>query len=280
MSATQEAESEEKSLGVAHAKLSLDCLTEADAGYYECVAEQGQKTESVASEVHVVSKLTILQTSDGVRVKNISEKAKNPHRCSKFPLHKNFNLNLEQNVVIQTYPKLCCRSQKCLVQSLKKAILFSKLTFSGYGAGTCSKAVPHTTAPKISQYYTTFMMEMGLDAHLKCLTVGKHSTEWLGPDDESLPVNSDKYQILPDGSLIIKTLTFDDMGVYQCMVKNSYGHDMAETFVYPVAVSTQVCSDDVRFCFRLMFQIHEILVENPLLLLLDPLFELFSVFFF
>merc|ERR1712004_948133 len=95
--------------------------TEADAGYYECVAEQGQKTESVASEVHVVS----------------------------------------------------------------------------YGAGTCSKALPHTTAPKISQYYTTFMMEMGLDAHLKCLTVGKHSTEWLGPDEESLPVNSDKYQILP-----------------------------------------------------------------------------------
>ena len=91
----------------------------------------------------------------------------------------------------------------------KKAVLLSKLTFSGYGAGTCSKAVPHTTAPKISQYYTTFMMEMGLDAHLKCLTVGKHSTEWLGPDDESLPVNSDKYQILPDGSLIIKTLTFD-----------------------------------------------------------------------
>ena len=124
------------------------------------------------------------------------------------------------------------------------------------------------------------MMEMGLDAHLKCLTVGKHSTTWLGPDEEPLPVNSDKYQILPDGSLIIKTLTFDDMGVYQCMVKNSYGHDMAETFVYPVAVSTQVCSDDVRFCFRLMFQIHEILVENPLLLLLDPLFELFSVFFF
>ena len=49
------AESEEKSLGVAHAKLELDCLTEADAGYYECVAEQGAKTESVASEVHIVS---------------------------------------------------------------------------------------------------------------------------------------------------------------------------------------------------------------------------------
>ena len=117
------------------------------------------------------------------------------------------------------------------------------------------------------------MMEMGLDAHLKCLTVGKHSTTWLGPDEEPLPVNSDKYQILPDGSLIIKTLTFDDMGVYQCVVKNSYGHDMAETFVYPVAVSN-VCPD-VRFCFQLIFQLHEILFENPLFLLVDPLFSLF-----
>ena len=54
--AEEEAQSAEKSLGVAHAKLDLDCLSEADAGYYECVAEQGAKTESVASEVHIVSK--------------------------------------------------------------------------------------------------------------------------------------------------------------------------------------------------------------------------------
>lgn len=154
----EEAESAEKSLGVAHAKLELECLTEADAGYYECVAEQGQKTESVASEVHIVS----------------------------------------------------------------------------YGSGTCAKTSLSNAAPKISQYYTTFMMEMGLDAHLRCVTVGRHSTTWLGPDEEPLG-DSDKYKILPDGSLIIKSLTFDDMGVYQCLVKNSFGHDMAETFVYPVA---------------------------------------------
>ena len=121
--------SEEKSLGVAHAKLSLDCLTEAAAGYYECVAEQGQKTESVASEVHVVSKLTILQTSDGVRVKNISEKAKNPHRCSKFPLHKKFKLILEQNVREQTCFEIIFRLQKCSVHSENKMFLLSKIAF-------------------------------------------------------------------------------------------------------------------------------------------------------
>ena len=55
---------------------------------------------------------------DGVSVRNISEKAKNTYRCSKFPLHKNFKLSLEQNVSEQTYPEISSRSQTCSVQSL------------------------------------------------------------------------------------------------------------------------------------------------------------------
>ena len=58
-----------------------------------------------------------LYTQDGVLVQNIIEQAKNPCRCSKFPLHKNFKLVLEQNVTEQTYPKISQRSQKYFVQS-------------------------------------------------------------------------------------------------------------------------------------------------------------------
>ena len=39
---------------------------------------------------------------DGALVQNISQKAKNPDRWSKFPLHKNFKLSLDQNVTEQT----------------------------------------------------------------------------------------------------------------------------------------------------------------------------------
>ena len=49
-------EGAEKSLGVARAKLELDCVSEKDAGFYECVAIQGKKAQSVATELHVVSK--------------------------------------------------------------------------------------------------------------------------------------------------------------------------------------------------------------------------------
>ena len=44
----------------------------------------------------------------------MSEKRKNTYRCSKIPLHKNFKLILEQNVTEQAYPKISCRSQKCI----------------------------------------------------------------------------------------------------------------------------------------------------------------------
>ena len=117
------------------------------------------------------------------------------------------------------------------------------------------------------------MMEMGLDAHLRCVTVGRHSTTWLGPDEEPLAADSDKYKILPDGSLIIRGLTFDDMGVYQCLVKNSFGHDLAETFVYPVAVSTE-CPGELCLWFntyQLFHQLEQIIRNQLYFVLLSKL---------
>jgi len=156
--AGENSEAAKKSLAVAHAKLELECITEEDAGFYQCVAGQGDKVDTVGTEVHVVS----------------------------------------------------------------------------YGAGNCNPKSLTTSPPKISQYYQTYMLEMGLEAHLKCVTVGRHSTSWLGPDEQPI-VDDEKFKVMPDGSLLIHSLDFNDMGVYVCVAKNKFGHDMAETFVYPVA---------------------------------------------
>ena len=59
---------------------------------------------------------------DVVQVQKIKTKAKNTYRCSKFPLHKNFKLTLEQNVSFQAYLKLSCRSQKSKAQALNQAL--------------------------------------------------------------------------------------------------------------------------------------------------------------
>ena len=44
------------------------------------------------------------------------------------------------------------------------------------------------------------------------------------------------FQVLPSGDLYIHDLSFEDMGMFRCMVSNEFGHDMKETFVYPLAV--------------------------------------------
>ena len=40
-------------------RLELECITEEDAGFYQCVASQGDKVDTVGTEVHVVSKFNI-----------------------------------------------------------------------------------------------------------------------------------------------------------------------------------------------------------------------------
>ena len=76
----------------------------------------------------------ISQTVDVVQVQKMSTKAKNPCRCSKFSLNKNFKLTLDQNVTSHTYPKISCRFQKCSVWMINQQfyevnlILFSNFS--------------------------------------------------------------------------------------------------------------------------------------------------------
>ncbi len=48
-------------LAVTRSRIVLDCVTEADAGFYECVADQGGlgKSEAVGTEVSVVSECSL-----------------------------------------------------------------------------------------------------------------------------------------------------------------------------------------------------------------------------
>ena len=71
----------------------------------------------------------ICRPQDVVLVQNNSKKGENPCRCSKFPLHKNFKLILDQNVSEQIYPEISSRSQKCSVQSLIQSFILIKLNF-------------------------------------------------------------------------------------------------------------------------------------------------------
>lgn len=60
-------------------------------------------------------------------------------------------------------------------------------------------------------------------------------TFWLGPNDEPLLENPDRFVLLPNGDLIVRDLTFSDMGMFKCLARNEFGEDMKEAFVYPLA---------------------------------------------
>ena len=62
----------------------------------------------VKSSPSQISQTAIIDINpqDGVWVKNISEKSKNPCHCSKMSLHKNFKLILEQKCQSNTFLKL------------------------------------------------------------------------------------------------------------------------------------------------------------------------------
>jgi hypothetical protein len=124
---------------------------------------------------------------------------------------------------------------ECRASNGQKSMDFAtEIHVASFPSGNCQPRVLHQSPPQILEHYQTYMLEMFLDARLKCLTIGKHSTTWLTPSGE--PVEEDgKYQIKPDGSLIIRNLDFSDMGNYACLVKNDFGSDKIETFVYPVA---------------------------------------------
>jgi hypothetical protein len=145
------------SLGQIKSKVSLDCLTEEDAGVYECVVSNGEQKESATTELRVAS-------------------FRNTH---------------------------------------------------------CHKQLK----PTIHQWSEMYMQTTGADALLTCRSAGPHEIYWIGPNGQPVDIKGKKYQMTEQGDLIVRNLSFEDMGNFQCLVKNINGSDMIETFVYPLAES-------------------------------------------
>ena len=79
---------------------------------------------------------------------------------------------------------------------------------------------------------------IGSDVQLLCRAGGHPAptTSWIGPEDNKI-TNSDKFKILENGDLIIRDLSWDDMGNYECVAQNQLGSDRTTLFLYPTLVS-------------------------------------------
>ena len=46
---------------------------------------------------------------------------------------------------------------------------------------------------------------------------------------------SGKYVAVGNGDLVVRELSWSDMGMFKCVARNEFGEDMREAFVYPLA---------------------------------------------
>nr|XP_015207108.1 PREDICTED: matrix-remodeling-associated protein 5-like [Lepisosteus oculatus]XP_015207109.1 PREDICTED: matrix-remodeling-associated protein 5-like [Lepisosteus oculatus]XP_015207110.1 PREDICTED: matrix-remodeling-associated protein 5-like [Lepisosteus oculatus] len=68
----------------------------------------------------------------------------------------------------------------------------------------------------------------GEPVHMKCEATGEPSPAiiWLSPRNEIITASSGRYQILGDGTLVIRKVGMGDRGTYACVARNTAGDDI------------------------------------------------------
>ena len=83
---------------------------------------------------------------------------------------------------------------------------------------------------------------IGSEVQLFCRSSGfpKPVVSWVGPD--GIPITTmDRFEVTNSGDLIIRDLSWPDMGGYTCLVSNPSGDDHSSTFLYPTMVGFDNC---------------------------------------
>uniref|UniRef100_A0A8R1DLX3 Ig-like domain-containing protein n=1 Tax=Caenorhabditis japonica TaxID=281687 RepID=A0A8R1DLX3_CAEJA len=88
------------------------------------------------------------------------------------------------------------------------------------------------TPPTIVQYTDSRFEMEGNTGTLVCRTDRLATIAWTF-EGEILNNSEEKYEVMPNGDLLVKRLEWSDMGTYECIASNKYGEDRVETFLYP-----------------------------------------------
>lgn len=110
---------------------------------------------------------------------------------------------------------------------------------------------------RINMWTATRLELIGSEVRLFCRTQGfpRPSIAWFHEHESQPIVSSGRTSVTESGDLIIRGLSWEDMGQYQCVAKNEDGEDRSTTFLYPVMVSpvilsTNRCLTMIRLCCR------------------------------
>lgn len=96
----------------------------------------------------------------------------------------------------------------------------------------CSEA----GTPEVATWSPTLMVEEGTDAVLRCRAMSGEvvTTTWMKDKGEQLG-EGERHSVTDSGNLIVRDVSFADMGTYTCRLTNKMGSDQVDTFLYPLA---------------------------------------------
>uniref|UniRef100_A0A8D3AS43 Ig-like domain-containing protein n=1 Tax=Scophthalmus maximus TaxID=52904 RepID=A0A8D3AS43_SCOMX len=84
-------------------------------------------------------------------------------------------------------------------------------------------------APKISlKSQSLVTAKLGESVKLSCQATGEPIPRimWISPRNDVIPVSSDKFHIMDNGTLVLKRVRLADEGKYACVARNSAGDDV------------------------------------------------------
>jgi hypothetical protein len=92
--------------------------------------------------------------------------------------------------------------------------------------------------PEIGIWSPTLMVEEGQMAVLPCRPMQSgldHVTAWTNDRGEVLGSTGERHAVTAEGDLVVRDVSFLDMGTYTCTLSNASGADSTKTFLYPLA---------------------------------------------
>ena len=91
--------------------------------------------------------------------------------------------------------------------------------------------------PEVAAWSPTLMVEEGTDAVLRCRAMSNEdniTTTWLNDKGEEVG-KGERHSVTSSGDLVVRDVSFADMGTYTCRLTNKMGSDQVDTFLYPLA---------------------------------------------
>ncbi|KAF3693572.1 Matrix-remodeling-associated protein 5 [Channa argus] len=190
-------------------------LTELDGGNYVCVFQRPNGEDMELFQVDCVATgLPDPEVSwglpDGTLINNALQSDDSGLRNRRYVIFDNGTLLLQQMGKKDEGDYTCYAKNKLGKDEKKLSV----------------KVGPN--APHIRSKSQSYVAKLGQSAKMTCQATGEPTPRimWISPRNDVISMSSDKFQIVEDGTLVVKKVTLTDEGKYTCVARNSAGDDI------------------------------------------------------